>query len=91
MFLFELCLQPKLHVFIISLNDRCLANYMEYIYKYEKYVRTEIVLILCMIKDLRQMSKCTFHHKYTIKEDAELLDLLHPFKKEGSYEERRKI
>ena len=44
-----------------------------------------------MIKDLRQMSKCTFNHKYTIKEDAELLDLLHPFKKEGSYEERRKI
>jgi len=24
-----------------------------------------------MIKDLRQMSKCTFHQKYTIKEDAE--------------------
>ena len=65
-----------------------------YIYVYisnEKKVRTEIILILCMIKDLRQMSKCTFHHKYTIKEDAELLDLLHPFKKEGSYEERRKI
>ena len=57
----------------------------------EKYIRTEIILILCMIKDLRQMSKCTFNHKYTIKEDAELLDLLHPFKKEGSYEERRKI
>ena len=50
-----------------------------------------MILILCMIKDLRQMSKCTFHHKYTIKEDAELLDLLHPFKREGSYEERRKI
>ena len=64
--------------------------YRIYISK-EKYVRTEIILILCMIKDLRQMSKCTFHHKYTIKEDAELLDLLHPFKKEGSYEERRKI